>query len=100
MCLACQYVTYIYIICKNKQDMEIMVYGNGAAKQISVPMLNQGLDEAFSYFKKIIRENSQPPLFSPSSLSNNSLVVEVLDAAKKSARKEKTIHLNKWKANH
>jgi predicted dehydrogenase len=51
-------------------------------------------DDPFSYFKAVIEGTIKPPKYALSSLENNLIVVEILDAARKSAKTGKTVKLN------
>lgn len=52
-------------------------------------------NDPFALFKAVIRKEISLSPFDPSSLENNLLVVEILEAAGKSAKSGKTIRLNK-----
>ncbi|MCB0544929.1 MAG: Gfo/Idh/MocA family oxidoreductase [Saprospiraceae bacterium] len=52
-------------------------------------------DDPFAYFAAVIRNEISPASHDPSSLENNMIVVEILDAAVRSAKTGKTIHLKK-----
>jgi predicted dehydrogenase len=51
-------------------------------------------DDPFSYFKAVIRRQIKVQPKDLSSFENNLLVMEILDAARLSAKTEKTIQLN------
>jgi predicted dehydrogenase len=50
-------------------------------------------DDPFAYFKAVIRNQIQMKPYDLSSFENNLLVMEILDAARQSAKTGKTIHL-------
>lgn len=52
-------------------------------------------DDPFAFLAAVVKNNIQLQAFDLSSLENNILVVEILDAAKKSAAQNRTIFLNK-----
>ena len=52
------------------------------------------LDDPFSYFRAVIEGTAEPGPFDLSSLENNLLVMEILDAARRSAASGRTIKLH------
>ena len=50
-------------------------------------------DDPFSYFAAVIRDKVPPSVYDLSSLENNMIVMEILDAARESAEKGKSIQL-------
>ena len=58
-----------------------------------VPELDSPRDDPFSYFKALIEGTVKAGEYDPSSLSNNMIVMEILEAAKRSARLGQTIKL-------
>ena len=50
-------------------------------------------DDPFSWFKALIERKFAPDGFDPSSLANNMVVMEILDAARRSAREGRTVKL-------
>ena len=94
----------------NRKDME--VYGrhgymiadrNGlkvkpdanAKEQLLTPSLQPPFHEPFAYLAAVIRGRITPQPYDLSSLENNMLVMEILDAAKRSAKEGKRIELGK-----
>ena len=57
--------------------------------------LSPPFDDPFSYFTAVIRKQVIMQPYDLSSIENNILVMEILDAARKSAKKGKTIRLKK-----
>ncbi len=53
------------------------------------------IDNPFSYFTRVIRGEIKVPINGTYSLDNNKLVVEILDAAKKSAKTGKVVYFKK-----
>ena len=51
------------------------------------------LDDPFAYFKAVIEGEVKPEPFDLSSLENNMLVMEILDAAIRSAKSGRTVYL-------
>jgi predicted dehydrogenase len=60
---------------------------------LSIEDLDPPFDDPFSYFKAVIRDKIAPETFDLSSLENNLVVMEILEAAKQSAREGKRIVL-------
>jgi len=52
-------------------------------------------DDPFAYLTAVIRQDIKVETYDLSALPNNILVVEILEAAKKSAEQNQTIFLNK-----
>jgi len=50
-------------------------------------------DDPFSYFKALVEKHVVPGEWDPSSLPNNMIVMEILDAARRSAREGRTVEL-------
>lgn len=80
----------------NRNDMRIRIgsgYDDFSEEKISLAERNSPLNDPFIYFASVIRGNTTIPQFALSSLDNNMIVMEILDAAIKSARKNKTIYI-------
>jgi hypothetical protein len=60
---------------------------------VTLPELDSPRNDPFSYLKALIEHRVQPAKYDPSSLENNMLVMEILDAAKRSAQQGRTIRL-------
>lgn len=60
---------------------------------VLLPPLAAPLDDPFSYFRAVVRGQIDPDPFDLSSLDNNLLVVEILSAARKSARSGRQVNL-------
>jgi predicted dehydrogenase len=50
-------------------------------------------DDPFAWFAAVVRENIKPEAYDLSSLENNMVVMEILEAARQSAKSGKTIKL-------
>ena len=80
----------------NRNDMRSRIgsgYDDFSEEEISLAERNSPFNDPFIYFASVIRGNTAVPQFDLSSLDNNMIVMEILDAAIKSARKNKTIYL-------
>ena len=77
-----------------RHTAHVWVFG-GSAKESSQSLaeLDSPRNDPFSYFKAVIEGKITPGAYDPSSLANNMIVMEILDAAKQSARQGRTIKL-------
>jgi predicted dehydrogenase len=88
------YGTTGYIKADNKNEMRIR--GEGVESEDIQHITPEDVDvytDPFSYFADVINGNIEVEPFSVYSLENNIRVVEILDAARESAEKGKSIHL-------
>ena len=83
-----------YIFCKNSTDMEILVSGNEKVEMKKAPELKPGFHDPFAFFQQVVQENYKAPEYGLSSLENNRIVMQILEAAKLSAQTGRTIE---WK---
>ena len=83
-----------YVIADNKNDMRIR--GEKMKKEemqlITADDVNV-YEDPFTYFYDVITDKIQVEPFGLYSLENNVRVVEILDAARKSAKKGKTVYI-------
>jgi predicted dehydrogenase len=87
------YGTKGYIKADNKNDMRIRNEGMKTEEMESITANDvQVYEDPFAYFAEVIKGNVKVEPYSLYSLENNILVVEILDAARKSAQKGKTIY--------
>ena len=85
------------IYADNKYDLRMrMAQGYDGYKEtvLKLPEQSSPYDDPFSYFKAVIRKQITMQRYDLSSFENNLLVMEILDAARKSAKTGKTVHLN------
>ncbi|MGB5499483.1 MAG: Gfo/Idh/MocA family oxidoreductase [Maribacter sp.] len=80
-----------YVLCKNGEDMEILENEKDGPKAIKAAPLEKGIHDPFAYFTKVVKEDLPIASFSPSSLNNNLLVVQILEAAKHAAKTGQTV---------
>jgi predicted dehydrogenase len=57
--------------------------------------LKKPYNDPFTYFAAVVRKEIKPEVYDLSSLENNMLVMEILEAAKLSAKEGKVIYLKK-----
>lgn len=85
-----------YVFADNDQDMRFRFFEEGKSsteKQVKVKELAEPYNEAFKYFKAWIRGDITPEPYDLSTLENNVMVVEILEAAMNSAKSSKAIYL-------
>ena len=80
-----------YIFCINSSDMEVLEKGNKESVEIKAAPLPKRVNDPFALFQQVIQEDFSLPPFSPSSIENNILVMQILEAARISATTNKTI---------
>ena len=85
------YGTSGYVLCRNATDMEIMMSETSGTYQHAADALARGYHDPFAILFKVIREDYELPAFSPSSLENNMMVMQILDLARKAAETGTTI---------
>ncbi len=84
------------IYADNRNDLRIRMakgYDGFTETALKLPEPASPYDDPFTYFKAVIRREIKMPPFALSSFENNLLVMEILDAARKSAKTGKTILL-------
>jgi predicted dehydrogenase len=84
------------IYADNKQDLRMRIaqgYDGYRETVYKLPDTPSPYDDPFSYFKAVIRKQVKMKPYDLSSLENNILVMEILDAARQSAKTGKTIRL-------
>ena len=85
------YGTRGYVMTDNRSVMRTRVSEEAKESTVSLPELDSPRNDPFSYLKALIEHRLQPAKYDPSSLENNMLVMEILDAAKRSAQQGRTI---------
>ncbi len=82
----------------NRHDLRIRIsegYDGYAEETFKLDERKAPFDDPFSFFAGLIRKEIEMPAYDLSSLENNMIVMEILEAAIKSARLNKTIVLKK-----
>ena len=82
-----------YLIATNGTDMRLRLQNDKFEVNEKIKARNEPLDNPFSYFSAIIRGTVKMEDYDPTSLQNNMIVMEILEAAKESARTSKTVYL-------
>jgi len=82
-------------IAKDRNNIAIKLAENVPLKEEKLPERQYPLEDPLSFFKAVIDGKIKMSPYDLSSLENNLLVVEILDAARKSAKTGQTIYLTK-----
>ncbi|WP_422080365.1 Gfo/Idh/MocA family protein [Ulvibacterium sp.] len=85
------YGTTGYVICKNANAMKIMTGRKQESVSFEADPLPQGVHDPFALLQKVVQENYQLSVYDVSSLENNERVMQILEAAKRSAETHKTV---------
>ena len=80
-----------YVICKNGENMEVLLDEKKGALTHTAKPLELGVHDPFAFLNKVVQENETPPSFSVSALDNNLLVMQILEIAKASAEKGESL---------
>ena len=80
-----------YIFCKNSEDMVILESGNKEPVMFEAPPLSKGVHDPFALLHKVVKEGQVLDKFDLSGLENNRIVMQILEAAKVSAKTGKTV---------
>lgn len=83
-----------YLIATNGTDLRIRLEKDKMESNKKIENRIRPLDNPFSYFHSIVRGTIKMEDYDPTSLNNNMIVMEILEAAKKSAQTSKTVYLN------
>ncbi|MCA6075441.1 Gfo/Idh/MocA family protein [Fulvivirga sedimenti] len=84
-----------YAIADDGSNMRIRLPGDEKWQMHKAAPLNSPADDPFAYFAAVLNGEIQPEPYNPSSLENNMIVMEILQAAMNSAQSGKSIVLNK-----
>jgi len=84
-----------YIMVDNRFQMRVRLPGEDHSNSLILEERQAPFNDPFSYLVAVVRGKIKAPAYDLSSLENNMLVVEILDAAKESAKTRKTIHFKK-----
>ncbi|MBO7167526.1 MAG: gfo/Idh/MocA family oxidoreductase, partial [Bacteroidaceae bacterium] len=77
---------------KNGNKMQLLVDGK-RGREFSAPKLPAPYDDSYRYLKALVRGEIEEQPSDLSALENNVLVVQILEAAKQSAKKGKAVKL-------
>jgi len=82
-----------YVMTDNRSQLQVRTLEEAKEATRELPERTAPMNDPFSYFKALIAGEITPVAFDPSSLENNMLVMEMLDAANRSAKARRTIRL-------
>lgn len=82
-----------YIYCDNRSDMRTRYAGEDTETATKLSEREAPYDDPFALLAAVVKGDVELPPYALSSLENNLIVVEILEAAKKSARKGKAVNL-------
>ena len=92
------YGTRGYVMTDNRSLVRTRVSESATEHAQTLPERAAPGDDPFSWFKALVEKRVVPGEWDPSSLANNMIVMEILDAARRSAREGRTIELSKHPA--
>jgi predicted dehydrogenase len=84
------------IYADNRHDLRIRMaegYDGFSEESLKLPERTAPMDDPFSYLKAVLQREVVPEPYDLSSLENNMLVMEILDAARRSAATGRTVEL-------
>lgn len=85
-----------YVFCRNGTDMQILEdekTGPYTQKAAALPM---GLHDPFAMLTAVVKDRKKLPPFDLNGMDNNLIVMQILEAAKASAKTGKTIHWDEF----
>jgi len=85
------YGTSGYVICKNASDMIIQESEESGPVQIKASKLPRSINDPFAHLKQVVRNEYEMEPYELSSLENNIIVMQILEAAKHAAKTGKTV---------
>jgi predicted dehydrogenase len=80
-----------YILADNRSEMRVRLQGEETARLETLNERQPPYDDPFAYLAAVVNGDIKVPKYDLSSLENNMLVVEILEAAKQSAKTGKTV---------
>ncbi|MEN0005120.1 MAG: Gfo/Idh/MocA family oxidoreductase [Bacteroidota bacterium] len=87
------YTANSYLHSLNREDLEVMKSEEEGPKRTKIAAPEKPYHDPFSYFMAVIRAEITVKPYDLSALENNMTVMEILDAAMRSAKEGKTIYL-------
>ena len=81
------------VICLDRHRIEIRLNNSEPVQASKLKELDPPVDDPFAYFAAVVNNEVVPRPSDLSSLQNNLLVVEILDAAKRSAKQKRSVPL-------
>ena len=84
-----------YVFCKNGQDMQLMENEKQGGQPMTSTPIEKGIHDPFAYLTKVIKEDYPVEAYGLSSMENNEIVMQILEAAKHAAKTGQTVE---WEA--
>jgi predicted dehydrogenase len=84
-----------YFICDNRNDIRYRLSEETKEQRLTLSERSYPYNDPFALFTAVINKQISLPAYDLSSLENNMLVMEILEAAKKSAKTGKRVYLKK-----
>jgi predicted dehydrogenase len=84
-----------YFICDNRNDVRYRLSEETKEQRLILEERSYPYNDPFALFAAVIRKQISLPAYNLSSLDNNMLVMEILEAAKKSAKTGKKVYLKR-----
>jgi predicted dehydrogenase len=85
-----------YVFCKNGTDMVIQEDEKEGPMDFKAEPLPNGIDDPFAYLNQVVKKGLPGEPFGVSSIENNLIVMQILEAAKEAASSGKTIHWDEF----
>ena len=80
-----------FIFCENGSRMKILLDEEKGSFGKDAQQLERGIHDPFALLHKVVHHDYQLPAFDPSTLENNMIVMQILEAAKASAQSNSVI---------
>lgn len=84
-----------YVMTDNRSQIRFRLEKDTTERKENLKERNAPYDDPFALLAAVIKKQIKLPPYDPSSLENNMIVMEILDAAKRSAKTHKGIELRK-----
>lgn len=81
------------IMADDRTHLRVQMGNDATATAVTLPDRSYPFNDPFSYLNGVIKGEIKPEPYDPSSVENNLLVMEILDAARQSAKTGKTVKL-------
>ena len=80
-----------FLHCLNGQDMEYLPSEEEGRTQLKAVPLQPGFHDPFAYFVQVLKKGHTPEPYALASLENNLRVVQILEAARISAKRGEAV---------
>lgn len=85
-----------YVFCRNGSDMQILEDEKTGPYTQTAAALPMGLHDPFAMLTAVVKDGKELPPFDLNGMDNNLIVMQILEAAKASAKTGKTIHWDEF----